>query len=188
MYAKTTSEFWPLSETVLLWETARGIPPRQTCSSITYPGEGVPYPDLAGGGWWGYSSPGQWGGYPILARGVPHPVLVGGVPHQDLLGGTHYRVPPPTWDWGTPSPRKGPGTRDWGTPRKDMCPVEVLWDRDGVPTPREDMGPVEVLWDGDGVHPPIPGGGQSENITSRQGQVGKWFWHGTWVPISVKRA
>ena len=34
-----------------------------------------------------------------------------------------------------------------------MGPVEVLlaW-RWG--TPGKDMGPVEVLWDGDGVHPP----------------------------------
>ena len=65
---------------------------------------------------------------------------------------------PSTWDWGTPPPRK------------DMGPVEVLWDGDGVPpkriwdqwkyygkemgTPsRKDMGPVEVLWDGDGVPP-----------------------------------
>ena len=29
------------------------------------------------------------------------------------------------------------------------------------------MGPVEVLSDWDGVTPPPPGGGQSENITSR---------------------
>ena len=33
-----------------------------------------------------------------------------------------------------------------------MGPVEVLWDRDGVP-PGKDMGPVEVSWDGDGVPP-----------------------------------
>ena len=36
-------------------------------------------------------------------------------------------------------------------PRKDMGPVEVLWDGDGVPR-RKDMRPVEVLRDGDGVH------------------------------------
>ena len=53
----------------------------------------------------------------------------------------------------------------WGTPhlglgyppRKDMGPVEVLWDGDGVnPPSRKDMGTVEVLWDGDGVAPPLP--------------------------------
>ena len=38
---------------------------------------------------------------------------------------------------------------EMGTPRKDMGPVEVLWDGDGYP-PRKDMGPVEVLWDGVG--------------------------------------
>ena len=41
-------------------------------------------------------------------------------------------------------PHKG-GTSHWGTPRKDMGPVEVLWDGDGVP----------------------PGCEQTENITSR---------------------
>ena len=52
---------------------------------------------------------------------------------------------------------------------KDMGPVEVLWDRDGV-SPGKDMEPVEVLWDGGwGIPlPPPPGGGQSENITSRR--------------------
>ena len=55
-----------------------------------------------------------------------------------------------TWLVGTPSlaggtPGKGPGTSGsimgwrWGTP------------------PRKDMGPVEVLWDGDGVNPSPPG-------------------------------
>ena len=38
------------------------------------------------------------------------------------------------------------------SPGKDMGPVEVLWDGDGV-LPGKDMGPVEVLWDGDGVLP-----------------------------------
>ena len=50
------------------------------------------------------------------------------------------------------------------SPRKDMRPVEVLWDGDGVP-PEKDMGPVEVLWDGDGNRVPL-GSGQTENITS----------------------
>ena len=42
-----------------------------------------------------------------------------------------------------------------GTPGKDIRPVEVLWDGDGVP-PTKNMGPVEVLWDLDGVPPPPP--------------------------------
>ena len=78
---------------------------------------------------------------------VPYPVLNGGllplcpewvVPHPVVAG-----VPPPfpTWAWGILS-------------RKDMGPVEVLWDGDGVPLPsRKNMGPVEVLWDGDGYPP-----------------------------------
>ena len=49
-----------------------------------------------------------------------------------------------------------------------MGPVEVLWYGDGVPSSRKDLGPVEVLLDGDGVTPTTPGGGQSENITSRR--------------------
>ena len=43
----------------------------------------------------------------------------------------------------------------WGTPRKDMGPVEVLWDLDGV-TLRKDMGLVEVLRHGSSVPPPLP--------------------------------
>ena len=43
--------------------------------------------------------------------------------------------------------------------------MEVLWNGDGVQR-WKGIGPVEVLWDKDGVHP--PGGGQSENITSRR--------------------
>ena len=70
------------------------------------------------------------GGDPIPVQGVPLP-----------------------WPGGY-SPGKGPGTSHWGTPRKDMGPVEVLWDGDGVPPER--TGPVEVLWDGDEVNPPPP--------------------------------
>ena len=44
-----------------------------------------------------------------------------------------------------PSPRPPSGT---GVPLgRDLAPVEVLWDGDGVtpPPPGKDMGPVEVL-------------------------------------------
>ena len=87
-----------------------------------------------------------------------------------------------------------------GYPQKDMGPVEVLWDGDGIPpeghgtsgsimgwrwyTPRrtwdqwkyygmemgyphKDMGPVEVLWDGDGIP---PGHGTSGSIMG-------WRWN-----------
>ena len=46
---------------------------------------------------------------------------------------------------------------DWALPlKKDLWPVELLWDGDGVP-PEKDLGPEEekVLWDGDGVPPPV---------------------------------
>ena len=85
----------------------------------------------------------------VLTWGVPCP----GVPPV-------WTGVPPTWDFGTPCldwVKKG---RDLGAvtgvpTRKDMGPVEVLWDGDGVP-PRKDMGPVEVLCDGDGVpHPQV---------------------------------
>ena len=75
-----------------------------------------------------------------MAGGVTHP-WPGGVP---CLGVSLH--PDPT--------RKGPRTSHSGTPGKDMGPVEVLWNGDGV-TLRKDMGPVEVLWDGDGVPPPL---------------------------------
>ena len=42
-----------------------------------------------------------------------------------------------------------------GIPGKEMGLVEVLWDRDGVPS-RKDLGPVEVLWDGGEGTSPIP--------------------------------
>ena len=73
--------------------------------------------------------------YPILAGGVPHPWLEG---TPSWLGGTPFLGYPTclglrylhVCDWGPP--RKGPGTSHLGTPHKDMGPVEVLWDRDGV--------------------------------------------------------
>ena len=37
-----------------------------------------------------------------------------------------------------------------------MEPEEVVHDRDGVPlSPRKEMGPVEVLWEGDRVTAPV---------------------------------
>ena len=112
-------------------------------------------------------------GYPPLRTGVlPHlrleyppawdralPPRTGVLPVWDW--GT------PTWEWGTPqpgtvsTPQEGTWTSHWGTPRKDMEPVEVLWDGDGYPT-RKDMemgylkghGTSGILWDWDGVHPP----------------------------------
>ena len=63
----------------------------------------------------------------------------GGYPRSVLAGwdlGT-----PPAWDWGTPHLGLGYALR------RNLGPVT------GVP-PRKDMGPVEVLWDGDGVPPP----------------------------------
>ena len=70
-------------------------------------------------------------------------------------------------------PWKGPGTSHWGTTLertwdqwkyygmemgyplgKEMGPVEVLWDGEGLPPPRKEMGPVEVLWGGEGYLPP----------------------------------
>ena len=69
--------------------------------------------------------PGRGGGVPILAREGTYP------------------------GWGVPP--------SWGTfPCPDLGLVT------GVP-PRKDMGPVEVLWDRDGVSPRC---GQTENITS----------------------
>ena len=54
-------------------------------------------------------------------------------------------VPTLAWgilSWGTPG--MGPGTSHWGTL------MEWNWDQ-SLGYPRKDMGPVEVLWDGDGV-------------------------------------
>ena len=64
------------------------------------------------------------GGYPMPGQGEVSPSWYPPPPHPDLAGDG---VPPP-----------------WGTPCRDLGPVT------GVP-PRKDMGPVEVLWDGDGI-------------------------------------
>ena len=93
----------------------------------------------------GYPIPGQ-GGTPPLAGesptwGIPNLTCPGGTPSLAGVGVTYPGVPS----------RKGHGTSHWGSPpRKDMGPIEVLWDRDGIPSP-ERTGPVEVLWDRDGV-------------------------------------
>ena len=101
--------------------TACGI----TCPSVTCPRGTPSWP-----GWgWGYPSPG-WG--------VPHPDLAGR--GYSFLGYPLARTGVPlTLAWVPPI--KGPGTSHWDTPGKDMGPVEVLWDGDGVP-PRKDIGSV----------------------------------------------
>ena len=49
---------------------------------------------------------------------------------QSYLGVSHPSQEVCNWDWGTPPP----GTTV--PPRKDMGPVEVLWDGDGIPPER----------------------------------------------------
>ena len=97
--------------------------------------------------------------YPVQSRGYPIPrwlpqFQAGGIPVQGR---------------GYPSPRQGgcprvpPGriceTTGVLQPRRDLGPMEVLWNGDGVPPPQKGHGTSEVLWDGDGVNPP-PGWGQ----------------------------
>ena len=86
--------------------------------------------------------------------GVPPPPEQPGLgypPGQDWEG---------TWDesLGYPPDRTCDQWKYYGIeigvpPRKDMGPVDILWDGDRV-FPRKDMGPVEVLWDRDGAPPP----------------------------------
>ena len=64
----------------------------------------------------------------------------------------------------------------WGTPRKDLRPVEVLWDGDGVP-PGKDMGPVEVLWDRDGVPPVVWADKLKQEIHPAWMQEAYWLQH-----------
>ena len=109
---------------------ARGIPPaaQQVLHLLSYPRGRVPHPWLGGTLSW----PGQ---YPIWLVHTP-----------TWLGVFHPHVR----DWDTP--QKGPGrTSHWGTPK------EGTWGQSLGYPPRKDMGPVEVLWDGDGVTPPPPG-------------------------------
>ena len=103
----------------------------------------MPHPDLARGGThlcpgWGVSLPGwgRGGGLPhacpwdipsLPGQGAPHPSTGWGGHHSDLA-----EIPPPqrTWDqwkyYGMEMEYPLP-------PGKDMVPVEVLWDGDGVP-------------------------------------------------------
>ena len=69
------------------------------------------------------------GGYPIPEWSTPS--QVGGTPSQDGRVVSHPGVPScPDLAGGYPIPAWGyPGVH----PRKDMGPVEVLWDGDGVP-------------------------------------------------------
>ena len=73
-------------------------------------------------------------------QAVPHPVLALGYPILSWPGGTQSC--PHMYDCGSPN-------RDWGTPWKDRD----QWKYYGmVPPPSgKDMGPVELLWDEDGV-------------------------------------
>ena len=80
----------------------------------------------------GYPIP-DWGHTPIAGWGTPLFWPYNGgypIPGQGTPIWTWLRYPPP--------------------PRKDMGPVEVLWDGEGVLL-RKDMGPEEVFWDGDRV-------------------------------------
>ena len=66
------------------------------------------------------------------------------IPGQGEVSPSWYPLPILTW-LGRGYPIPGLGVPPpWGTPCRDLGPVI------GVP-PRKDMGPVEVLWDGDGT-------------------------------------
>ena len=69
--------------------------------------------------------------------GTPSSPGLGWVPHPVLSRGVHSGVPPPQ--------------------ARDLGPVELLWDGDGVcpSPPKKDRRPAEVFWDGDEVphHP-----------------------------------
>ena len=82
--------------------------------------------------------------YAVTTGGYIIPVLARGYHIQSWLG--CQGVPFPVL------PGEGVPTWDWGISRKDMAPVEELWDGDGVPS-KKNMGSVEVLWDGDRVPP-----------------------------------
>ena len=81
--------------------------------------------------------------------GYPYPTLdMGSTPIQSWTGAVLDRGGPVP---GSPHPYQGPNLAR-GKPRgRDLGPVELLWNGDGV-VPRKDTEPVdvEVLWDGDG--------------------------------------
>ena len=82
-------------------------------------GQGVPHPVLR-------CTP-SWPGW-----GVPHPVLVKGVPHSDLARGVGPSCP--GWQGTLSCP--GQGVAHHGVPLgKDIRPMEVLRDGDGVHLP-----------------------------------------------------
>ena len=128
--------------------TARAI----TCPTITYLGRGaVPHPDLARGAT-----------HPVLVRGYQS------WPGQGVP--CHGLPPPPTrtevtpWDWGTLQDWDNPWEGTWDQllgnppPKGHGASGSIMEWRWGTPSGK-DMGPVEVLWDGDGVPP--AGHGQS---------------------------
>ena len=83
--------------------------------------------------------------YAVLSpRGVSH--LWWGVPHPRLWG-AHLGAPHPDLPGGYPI--AGSCTLFWGTP--------ILTWPEGIPQvpPGKDMGPVKVLWNGDGVPPGV---------------------------------
>ena len=113
-------------------EKARGIPPAalQVLHLLSYPRGSIP--SLAG--WYPLSD---------LARGYPSPDLAGGYP----IPGKGYLI------LGYPSPHLGLG-----------YPPEGTWDQ-WLGYPRKDMVPVGVLWDGDGIQPRCGQADTCENST-----------------------
>ena len=100
---------------------------------VPHPGQGISHPILAGS----ILSCLGWGGYPILSWPKGYPIL--------------SRLEYPTWDWGTPKGDMGPVTRV--PSRKDMGPVEVLWDGAGAPLERTWDQWKYYIWNGVGIPP-----------------------------------
>ena len=98
---------------------------------------------------------------PMLRWGGPHP-WTGGILSLDLTG-----LPPSGPGWGITS------IQTWlGYPlERDLGPVT------GAP-PRKDVAPVEVLWDRDRVTPrcgQIDAGGNYFSANQMEGMIGQWF-------------